>query len=710
MGMRTSILLLSKGELAFLASVAICLATSSALLPLVGRESAGLPSGQERIGTIVFKNRYAERKAQGKVIWNATAQSAPVYDLDSIRTAAASSAVISLVNGVEISLGEESLVLLDFRQDRAKVSVGDGSVELRTAAAGRELSVDCAAGEVSLKSGALSIRADDAGAAISLVGGSAVLHGAASARALSGDVSIDSSGKIAPAPSVALAAPAEGELVFAAPAGPGVLFRWKAGGPGAQAGSWVLSVARDRDFTVEERRMPVSGGEATLQLPAGLHYWRLLATGEARPASAIGWFTLAELEPPRLIGPLNRRFSVDETSGLAVDFSWSPSANASSYRLSIAKKGQPQAPAITKATVLSALTVESIAPGDYIWSVSSLSGPGLTEAMSRTGEFSVLRGESRLVLRSASGREGAVESLSALAIRNGAVVATWDPVEGAKRYDVSISREPDGARVVREVSTNSTVLQLGESLEKGDYYVSVRAVLGTMSPSAAAELKLAVTGPTPPVPVTPIAATRLDPATRDLRFQWEDANEGHSYRIVVAKDRDLRQVLAEKTIVSRWTDVELPDDFSGTFFWKVALLDEGMKPIMDSPIADASIQAMLAAPKALSPANGQELDINSIERIDFGWEAVAGADEYRVSLYRTTGGLREAVKTWSTKRTKATFDHLEALALASYSWELRAAASSADGRPRLSRPVDSYFRIVQSSPLPAPRIRIGAER
>jgi len=91
----------------------------------------------EEIGTITFKRQTAQRKYAEQVVWDDLAQSVPVYNYDTIRTADMSEAVVRLKDGTEIALNENSMVLLVMSSDDASVEFMRGSIAARRDDAGR---------------------------------------------------------------------------------------------------------------------------------------------------------------------------------------------------------------------------------------------------------------------------------------------------------------------------------------------------------------------------------------------------------------------------------------------------------------------------------------------------------------------------------------------------------------------------------------------
>ena len=87
-------------------------------------------------------------------------------------------------------------------------------------------------------------------------------------------------------------------------------------------------------------------------------------------------------------------------------------------------------------------------------------------------------------------------------------------------------------------------------------------------------------------------------------------------------------------------------------------------------------------------------------------EPVTDVDQYQVVLYRSAAGLRSPVQSWTTSVPRVVLDRFEGLAVGPFSWEVRAVSGPENATRGQSRPVIAYFRIIQSSRLPAPHVVI----
>jgi hypothetical protein len=179
------------------------------------------------------------------------------------------------------------------------------------------------------------------------------------------------------------------------------------------------------------------------------------------------------------------------------------------------------------------------------------------------------------------------------------------------------------------------------------------------------------------------------------------------YRLQVAADQSFTSPVVDKVVeVTREEVLHFDDGVAGNLFWRVSLLDDQQKAVSQSATAGLFLPKILAAPRPISPEDDSVMDINKMEKIVFRWEPVEGATDYQVVLHRTAAGLRSVVRSWTSTTPQIVFDQFEDLATGPFSWEVRAVERSDGGLSGQSPSVRSYFRIEQSSPLPAPAIVI----
>ena len=119
------------------------------------------PGNTEVIGKIVAKRNIAERKYSTQVIWNEIFKDSKVYNYDTVRTADQSETLIRLKDGTEITLNENSMILLSLSEKEVDIKFMQGTINARqTGAPGtktQKVNIESGESKISLKDGAVSL-------------------------------------------------------------------------------------------------------------------------------------------------------------------------------------------------------------------------------------------------------------------------------------------------------------------------------------------------------------------------------------------------------------------------------------------------------------------------------------------------------------------------------------------------------------------------
>jgi len=672
---------------------------------------SGRGRGGEQVGIITYKNRYAEQKISGSTLWSSLSQNGPVYNRDTIRTGPDSSAIIYLDDKTVINLEEESMVYINVSKASARISLAGGSVEVGNKAGGKSVTIETESGDIELENGSLMARkAPD---------------GEVSLRARQGTAEIRTTGKtvsLTPETVLNLATQDLSEAEFT-PLGPAVdsvlvvsdspspvEFTWKgpalAGRTGGESGaSAELLVSRDSSFAKPLIREsdPVSG--VRISLPEGRYFWKLSSSPDSIP------FRVVRGRPPVPASPVSREFVSSASRSIAIAFSWSRAGEADLYRIEVWKNGEREKPVVSTEVNQRKVSLEIPGTGVFTWTATALIGPDRVPFASEPASFSIRDG-------SPSAPSVEAGKISGLALENGKAAASWPVVEGADRYDVILSRDPEAREIIREAASSANFLTLSEPPESGTYYLSVRAVSGDLvspwSPPAAID----IVGTEPIVPLAPAKGAVLVLAEGEsLAFSWKDGNFAGNYRLVASRSEDLSDPLVDETLSRERLSARIPADLSGTVYWKVSAVartaanaagDPGKLPVdraAQSPVSSFRIVRPLEPPRPVSPIRGKQLDINSMKALVLEWEKQDRPYVYTVRLFRMTAGLPGLLGEWSTEDNRIEIQNLSLLAIDTFAWELSSVEKAEGEDGEMSAPITSYFKIVQKRPLAVPKIR-----
>lgn len=677
------------------ASAALFLACLGGLVYDLRRGASG---GGERVGSLVLKKRVAQRRPAGRAVWTGISVNDPLRSGDAVRTDAGSGAVVLLDDGTELTLAENSLVLLEFDPRGASLEFVSGSVSarrgdsiavdapLRVKAAGLDLELGSGTLEISGKDGAIEARAPEGTATVRAAGFEVELAGTAG-------VSSDAGGTRVVRYGLVPAAPASGAvlLVPAEPPGFPVDFSWSGG-----AGPWLVEISRSRDF-VDAVALRATESSLAFAPGSGAWHWRVSdALGAKSPVSRFSVFPSA---PPVPQGP---RPGAAFASGETVALSWGPVEGAAAYEVELSRPSPfGTAPELVR-TAGTGHSFPAKEPGEYAWRVRSVFGYG----GAGSGEWSELR---VLAVKAAApppppavaGPSAAPEALLAPAdgawfeqgteltlARGGGAgrLSVWR----AEDADAPIAEFAEGAASARFVPPGPGVYSWGIAYGAGP---GERRRFSVLAPLAA------------PAPVSPEPGAALDlPESRSLVLSWKPVEGATSYRVTLRNAAEGGAAL-ERSTAATSLEIRGASLRAAEYHWRVVA--EGKDPDGNprfGPPATAAFSVSrfgpLAAPAPLRPGPGVALDLSRASSLDFSWTSVAGANRYQLELRDALGRL---VARRETELASWSFLDLARLDKGRYAVSVTATYVAPDGvRERSGTPAAWSFTVSAEDPETAP--------
>jgi hypothetical protein len=213
-----------------------------------------------------------------------------------------------------------------------------------------------------------------------------------------------------------------------------------------------------------------------------------------------------------------------------------------------------------------------------------------------------------------------------------------------------------------------------------------------------------ITQPSPLRIISPPVGQTIAASGKDLPFSWADDNGGNEYRLVVARDAAFESVVETRKVSTRAVAMPIATTPGQEYFWEALLLNPDGTVASRSETGSFRVYSRLDAVSPMSPTGGVKIDINETAEISFRWKPVEHADAYSLTLFRVTAGLLTEIHSWDTRDTQFMLDNYEGLTIDSYAWRIFAHAESRDSGYAPGEPVVSYFRIVKSRKLSAPRV------
>lgn len=686
----------AKGDLLFTLSVSLLFLTSAGLLAHDLFFSANA-SGGRQIGIIEMKSRTTEHRQSGSSLWQALAANSPVYNHDTVRTGEGSSAVISVFDSGSIVLGEQSLVYVSVdEQKRASVSVSQGEIAVSAAAGSVEpLRISTSSGNMTISGGSVSVSETGGRTRIKPLSGSAVLARDNSGESilLDGTLSIDTeTGKFTPSP-LTVRRPLPGEVFPARDELTDVTF--------SLDGTWnetdVLRVLKSRttggEGPQEVTEYPLAR-EIPVRLGAGTYSWEIPGSVEA------GSFSVMRVHKPNGLRPDGNVIAA-QRNVTPVLLEWNHYGEETRYVVSVFSSTDSGSPILSRSVQTRTARVEVPGTGTFTWSVLAFHGSTAIPVPSDTARFTI---EERPLAAPELSQTAEDLSSSTVRLAEGKPLLRWAAVPGAQRYESVISEDPEQRIVIAEETSRRPVLQQPETLPAGEYYVRVRAATATETSPWSEPVKVTVKPVEPLTPLAPAEGERIGGDSQTIRFVWHDPNEGSVYRLSLSDDESFITLSADKQIRRNEVDITLPSGRTGTFFWKVELLDRDNRILASTPVSRFVRPKIIPVPERLSPS-GRTFELSTMEPLEFSWTGQTGIDGYRIAIYRSTGGILNAVGEWTVTDTRFELADLSMLAIDTFTWEVRALGRDENGEAASSEPARSYFRIKKNKPLPVPGIK-----
>jgi len=475
------------------------------------------------------------------------------------------------------------------------------------------------------------------------------------------------------------------------------------------AGLPVLEWERSKGATAYDVQVSSSSGFGSLlwststenrratpnvQLPGGTIYWRVRAKDRSGGSA---WseadFSRSALAAPAPVAPADGTLlNPPEEPALT---SWDPVDGAISYTLQVSTD-----PLFVDTSKVKSYTTQAssyVVPDPlvatvYYWRVRATLGGGIVTEWSPNRSYQ-MGGLEKPVLTSPS------DSAQAKPLQD--VVLDWEPVLGAKTYNLQISTDRN-FNTLDDVRTGvmGTRYSPPTTLDNDQYYWRVTPVDGagnTLDWDAVDVWEFRRNWPFQPQLEYPADQSTVgDP----FFYQWSPVKHASSYQVQLATSADF----SANSIVDTCTTVQttyIPtsqDCFPqalGHYYWRVTAYDRPRNPpvvseAINAEIAEFNYDPALVTP--LSPVDGAPVQIPTLT-----WDPVAGANQYQVSVSRVdTGQVVATASTYTTTWTPRSLLPVDV----EYRWSVRSVSASGRLGPVLMIGSQPKFTVIASTATP----------
>jgi hypothetical protein len=463
--------------------------------------------------------------------------------------------------------------------------------------------------------------------------------------------------------------------------------------------------------TVQKQYVP------KIELPTATQlYWRVRATGAGEVWTTTP-FSRTTVGPPTIIGPADDAVTPLTQPDQPVVLSWQPVPGADSYDVQYGTDPNFVDQTTTKNIEASSYVVPLQAPGSYVWRVRGVLANGVFTAwsggappLSPARHYVVAGLANSTDIGPTSPPDDPNQALTD-------VVLDWEPIKGAKSYQLQISTDklfPANTIVDQQNTVYGTRYSPPKTLNNDQYYWRIRATdAANFQPdwNTRPVWQFKRSWPDQSTLQYPVAGSSVDDP---MYYQWTPIKHASIYTVWLYSSPTMSQASFVGSCSTMHTTLVYGDGDSGncwpsaggTYTWKVTATDEfsGAEPVTDAISApSASFTYTSHVVTTTGPANGAVFadtydPDQSLGAPVLTWQPVAGAAKYRVTISGTTS------KTVTTSGLSYAPRDLDP---GTYSWDVR----TVDSLGRIGAghvPGDQRTFVVKQPPM-IPDTRTGHE-
>jgi len=584
----------------------------------------------KQIGTITFKREVAQRKYQSQVVWEGIDQNFPVFNNDSIRTSDLSEAVIHLLDGTDINIEENSMIMLSTLENAININFEQGSISAnRTGVSGTDIAA------INIKSQDATVSIDKSNIQLTQLDNQeldlTVSDGTAKVKSGSAETFIKTNQKAVISSDrkdtrvvqlkFSLNEPSTNRYYITESQKTEVPFAWVLAGNFKNI-TWEIST--DRAFKkILSSRKSLQQSNVKVNLDEGVYYWRISATNSDNNKiefSEPGKFNIVFRKPVKLISPQTEEIINHSVSQKSVLFKWSGDVLAADYALEISRDKDFAVPLNRINTPLKSITVDNLNQGEYFWRISSNINIG-GEQVVKTGAVSSFKIEAAKAINPPvliSPAKG--ERIDSAIVKTKGLIFNWKNDPSFSSYTVEISRTADFTGELIKQERNVNFVEIMKEMPSGRYYwrIEGKVLSGDKVPySNTGEFEIIISENI--ALISPVETDEIkissDAKKKDVQFSWKKSDIKGSYKLQISSKSDFSEM---KTInfndrISGVVPVEKP----GEYYWRVVLTDDKNREILKSSTSKFAVTAEEVIPETKtflivkSPVKGGKIYIDS---------------------------------------------------------------------------------------------------
>ncbi|MCG9874859.1 MAG: FecR family protein [Leptospiraceae bacterium] len=339
-------------------------------------------SSREVVGTVIYRNRVAQRRNSSSSIWSDVAQKEQVRNFDSIRTDELAEAIITLNSGTRIELDPFSMIVLNIIDEATEIQLLRGSI-LVDPIENDNIKIKKGEDTTIYFKQLIRIFGDESDFIQIFSNGKIEILNSIERKIYLEQHLIEMDSKISNDRGISLGtiSPTDNSRYFVnSSQSLSITFLWK--NESSESHEFILS--SDPFFREVIFRKNTNDDFLKLALYDGNYYWKIKS---AKSESLTKRFKIKALESISSISPAEKE-EISLFKGELVAFSWELSELASDYKILITKDQQRNEVFLTKSSQRNAISI-SLPSGSYSWKVEGNGSLPGSNTSSEWKKFSV---------------------------------------------------------------------------------------------------------------------------------------------------------------------------------------------------------------------------------------------------------------------------------------------------------------------------------
>ncbi len=601
------------------------------------------------IGIIRYKQKVIQRKFDGDVVWEKIDKDTPVTNRDTIRTTDNSIVDIELNDKTEIKMDENSMIVLDFSNEKIDIDFSYGTISAKT-----ENKLD-AESKLNVKSGDKTIELGKSNAVLSKVNEKnlnvSMEKGSALIKTKNGDSKIEKDQlanigenkvEIKKNP-IRLVNPPNQQVLFSNLALMSLNFTWQS----EKSSENILEIASDSNFKnkIKTAKKTLENSEVQKLAPA-VYYWRVSSKlNSENLVSETSKFTIVKQESLVLNNPSKDSKYFYGNANPMIVFSWSIIENVRSYRLEVSKDSEFKNISYSSDLMSNRIVLDSFGEGKYYTRI--ITKPSASFLSSQTSEINSFTVERKKSLSPIQITTVSGSTTSLAAISKGNFLLSWKSDPDYKLYEVEISK----TKTFDAKKTFQTKMNFfnPSQLEKGQYYFRVKGITAAEQSSEYTTSNFTIKESSTFSILQPLNNSELTLAqNQQIEFNWSKTDLSGTSNLEIALDANFNDI--EKRISINGNNTSVAGLKSGNYFARVKLIsnDEKKEELLLTNIINFKVSKIISNVQLKYPINSEIIDLTSANSLKMDWEKLPDAVSYTIEiLQKDKAGDKVILKTES---------------------------------------------------------------